>query len=103
MTKEQAIKEFLNSSEGTFKDKQKVAKSLGVELSPPTLQKQLTGSRIERNHSNSKKSNAAGKDYAVIPSLYLSDKSSTREVWCRIEAAREVGEALIRLANEASE
>ena len=102
-TKEKQVLALLDTLEDlTYKQKKAIAAKCNVVLDPPKVKEQVADGYLKLNHVPRKaEEGTVGKDYAVIPSLHLGTEDPTRPLWVRLEAARDVGERLIALADEA--
>jgi len=100
--KQKQVLALLESLEdASFKQKRKIAAQFGVELPTPEIREQVAESYLKLNHIPRKaEEGTEGKDYVVIPSLTIGN-DQTKPIWVRLEAAQDVGERLIALANEA--
>lgn len=101
---EQVLALLETLEDATYTEKRKIAKGFGVTVSPPEVGEQLTEASVRLNHvPRNAEEGTEGRDYAIIPALHLGDGTATRPLWCRLEVAREVGEALVRLADSAEQ
>jgi len=77
-----------------------VARSLGVVLpyEQVSLETQLASASVVQHTLKTKDQSV--RSYAVIPSLQLGEKETTREIWVNAQCVRAVANRLLELADQ---